>query len=871
MSHLLLPTKKRLLLISFLFVGAVAARGQGVPSPQQFLGYALGSHFTPHDKIVAYFQEVARAAPDKMLLKEYGRTYEGRPLLLAVVGSPENLQRLEAIRQNNLRLAGVLKDGVAADEHGPVIVWLSYNVHGNEPASSEAAMKTLYELVSGGTGDGDEVRMMGGGPAVWLKNTVVVIDPCLNPDGRDRYVNWYNGVVGQLPNADPQAREHREPWPRGRVNHYNFDLNRDWAWQTQIETQKRLEQYNDWLPQVHVDYHEQGYNAPYYFAPAAEPYHEVITPWQREFQVLIGKNNAKYFDRHGWLFFTKQEFDLFYPSYGDTYPTYNGAIGMTFEQGGISAGLVVQTSDGDTLRLADRLEHHYITGLSTIEVSSQNAGRLIKEFHTYFEDAVGHPGGEFRAYYIRSDSFGDRLVRLKRLLERNRIQWVSAPAATYLGLNYETGRMSQWKGGGGDIVINANQPKSNLLRVLFERQSRISDSVTYDITAWSVPYVYGLQAYGLNSLVSGVEIDEDTLPLHRRDTTYGYAVRWAGLNSAEFLGALLQKGVKVRYSERPFQSGGVSYDRGTLLITSTGNGMLGVRLWDLVAENARTYGVSLLPIASGFVDKGPDFGSDLVRMVHPPRVAMLTGDQVNSEDAGEVWHLFEQELHYPITLLNATDVRQISWKNFDVVILPNGNYRILEDKGIAEGLKGWVREGGRLIAMQNAVAQLAKGEWGIQEKGAESGQEKGPATGQGKAQKEDEDQKEDYALLHRYDDRQREEIINSVPGAIYRVELDNTHPLAFGYPDHYYTLKQDDNAYEFIREDGWNVGVIRKDNFVSGFAGNKAKERLKDGLIFGVQDLGRGKVVYMADDPLFRSFWENGKLLFCNAVFLVGQ
>ncbi|HXB32750.1 MAG TPA: M14 metallopeptidase family protein, partial [Puia sp.] len=865
MSHLLLKIKKKLLLISLLFVFVVRVCGQEVPTPQQFLGYALGSHFTPHDKIVAYFQEVAKVAPNKMLLKEYGRTYEGRPLLLAVVGSPQNLQRLEAIRQNNLRLAGVLKDGAVADEQGPVIVWLSYNVHGNEPASSEAAMKTLYELVSGGTGDGDEVRMMGGGPAAWLKNTIVVIDPCINPDGRDRYVNWYNGVVGQLPNPDPQAREHREPWPRGRVNHYNFDLNRDWAWQTQVETQARLKQYNDWLPQVHVDYHEQGWNSPYYFAPAAEPYHEVITPWQREFQVLIGKNNAKYFDRHGWLFFTKQEFDLFYPSYGDTYPTYNGAIGMTFEQGGISAGLAVQTIDGDTLRLADRLEHHYMTGLSTIEVSSQNAGRLIKEFHTYFEDAVGHPGGEFKAYIIRKDSTGDRVYRLKQLLDRNGILYGNPTPGTYLGLNYETGRMSQFKASADDMLLDADQPKSNLLRVLFERQSRISDSVTYDITAWSVPYVYGLQAYGLNSHLDlhkeeALAADHVEVPA-MSDLSYAYAVRWTGLNSAKFLSLLLQNGVKVRYAERPFQSEGNPFDRGTLLIAHTGNDRLGAGFWNKdLGQMIQATRVSAVQIASGFVDRGPDFGSDLVRMVHPPRVAMLTGDQVNSEDAGEVWHLFEQELHYPITLLNATDMRQISWKNFDVVILPNGNYRVLEDKGIAEGLKNWVREGGRLIAMQDAVIQLAKGEWGIQEKGAESGKEKG--------QKEDQDQKEDYSLLHRYDGRQREEVMNSVPGAIYRVELDNTHPLAFGYPDHYYTLKQDGNAYEFIREDGWNVGVIRKDNFVSGFAGNKAKERLKDVLIFGVQDLGRGKVVYMADDPLFRSFWENGKLLFCNAVFL---
>ncbi len=859
----------------------IIVRAQEVQSPQQFLGYALGSRFTPHDKIVAYFQQIARSAPDRMLLKEYGRTYEGRPLLLAFIASPENLKRLDAIRLNNLRLAGVLRDGVAADENAPVIVWLSYNVHGNEPSSSEAAMKTMYELVAGGAGTAaasngatgmaaasaaaDEANSMGGGPAVWLKNTVVVIDPCINPDGRDRYVNWYNSVVGVQPNPSPQAREHREPWPHGRANHYNFDLNRDWAWQTQVETQARLKQYNDWLPQVHVDYHEQGYNAPYYFAPAAEPYHEVITPWQREFQILIGRNNAKYFDRHGWLFFTKQEFDLFYPSYGDTYPTYNGAIGMTFEQGGISAGLSVLTNDGDTLKLSDRLEHHYITGLSTIEVSSQYAAQLLKQFHTYFVDATEHPGGEFKAYYIRSDSTGDRLLRLKRLLDRNRIRWVNAPAATYLGLNYETGRMSQFKGVGGDIVVNSNQPKSNLLRVLLERQSRISDSVTYDITAWSVPYVYGLQAYGLNNYVAGVEAPAGEQVNHDKpDSIYAYAVRWTGLNSAEFLCQLIQKGIKVRYAERPFQSGGVTYDRGTLLITGTSNRAIGQQLWNWVMESARGYGIVLSKVVSGFVDKGADFGSDLVRMVHPPRVAMLTGDQVSSQDAGEVWHFFEQELHYPITLLNAADARQISLRNFDVLILPNGNYRVLEDKNVSDGLKNWVRDGGRLIAMQDAVMDLAKGEWGIRERASAGGADK-------EGDKEDSDKKVDYSILRRYDDRQREEVVNYVPGSIYRVELDNTHPLAFGYPDHYYTLKQDENVYEFIREDGWNVGVIKKDNYVSGFTGTKAKERLRDGLIFGVQDLGRGRVVYMADDPLFRSFWENGKLLFCNAVFLVGQ
>lgn len=834
----------------FFLLFSLTVAAQTVPSPESFLGYRLGDHYTHHYKIVNYFREVARTSPSQVKLEQYGETNEGRPLLLAFIASPENLQRLEDIRKNNLRLAGTLKDGAAADENMPAIVWLSYNVHGNEPSSSEAAMKTLYSLVDPSNTKAKE----------WLRHVIVVIDPCINPDGRDRYVNWFTMAVGRNPNPDPQSREHREPWPGGRTNHYNFDLNRDWAWQTQIETQQRLKKYNAWLPQVHVDFHEQGYNNPYYFAPAAEPYHDVITPWQRDFQIQIGHNNARYFDQHGWLYFTKEEFDLFYPSYGDTYPIYNGGIGMTFEQGGHSrGGLAVIKADEDTLTLADRLEHHYTTGISTIEVSAQNAPKLVKEFHKYFVDAKDRPGGDYKAYLIRNDIYGDRLERLKVLLERNGIEWVPAPANNFTGIDYETGKPATFKGASGDIVINTNQPRSNLLRVLFERTSHITDSVTYDITAWSVPFVYGLQAYGLNAYVSAGTAPAPVIA----DTVaggYAYAVRWAGMNSVKFLTRLLKKGIKVRYAEQPFQSGGQSFEKGTLLIINAGNMGLGSGLWSTVKEAANGTGLTLYPILSGFVDKGADFGSDRVRFIHKPKVGLMTGDEVYSSEAGEVWHLFEQELDYPVSQLNAEDLDRLDLKKYDVLILPSGRYSSLSAKTTAEPLRNWVRDGGRLIVMSNAVEQLSRLDWGLKIKGGDDKKD------DDKAKKDD-----DYAALHKYSSRQRDEVAASVPGSIYKVELDNSHPLAFGYPDHYYTLKQDDNVYEFIKEDGWNVGVIKKDNYVSGFTGTKAKDKLKDGLVFGVQEMGRGEVIYLADDPLFRSFWENGKLLFCNAVFLVGQ
>ncbi|OQP62357.1 zinc carboxypeptidase [Niastella vici] len=832
-----------------LFISSLALAQ--VKSPDQFLGYKLGTRYTPHYNIVNYCKQVAEAAPGMVKLEQYGATNEGRPLLLLMVTSPTNMARLEAIRLNNLHLAGMTDDKTAPDEKGPAIVWLSYNVHGNETSSSEAAMLTLYELVNPSNTKTKD----------WLQNTVVIIDPCINPDGRDRYVNWFNSVVGIQPNPQPFTREHSEPWPGGRPNHYYFDLNRDWAWQTQVETQQRVEQYNRWLPQVHVDYHEQYYNNPYYFAPAAEPYHEVITTWQREFQTIIGRNNAKYFDQNGWLFFTKERFDLFYPSYGDTYPLYKGAIGMTYEQGGHSrGGAAVINHDGDTLTLWDRLYHHFTTGMSTIEATAQNATKLVQEFKKYYDKARTAPPGEFKAYVIKADE-GKKISRLKQLLDRNAIKWFDAEETSYTGINYFTGKAETIKANDHDVVINANQPNANLLKVLFERNSRLSDSVTYDITAWSVPFVYGLTTYGISNYVkSGLNTKAKSLSgITTQSAPVAWIVRWNGLNSVQFLSAILQKKVKVRYAEQPFKANGNDFDKGTLIITRTSNQSLGTSLAGIISDAARGAEIDFTEVSSSFVDKGFDFGSEKVHVMKAPKVGLLAGDGVSSLGMGEVWHFFDKQIGYPLNVIWANDLSKNSLRELDVLILPDGNYKFLADRLMNDALKDWVTNGGRLIALESAVAQLAVSDWGIKIKKSDDDKDK------------PDDKKEDYGLLRRYENRERDFIPGANPGSIFKVELDNSHPLAFGYDDAYYTLKQDNTIYDFFKDMGWNVGVIKKDNQVAGFVGSKLKDKLKDGLLFGVQDMGQGSVVYLADDPLFRSFWENGKLLFSNAVFMVGQ
>jgi hypothetical protein len=826
--------------LCLFFVSLFSANAQ-LTSPDAFLGYPVGSRYTPHHRIVAYFEQLARQAPDRMKLQVYGKTNEGRPLVAAFVSAPQHIARLEDIRSNNLALSNG-----SGNTAGPVVVWLSYNVHGNEPSSSEAALRTIYALLDPSNNNAQK----------WLQNTVVVIDPCLNPDGRDRYVNWFNSVAGRQPDANLASREHQEPWPGGRVNHYYFDLNRDWAWQTQLESQARMPFYLSWMPQVHVDFHEQGVNAPYYFAPAAEPYHEVITPWQRQFQEVIGRNHARYFDQNGWLYYTRERYDLFYPSYGDTYPLFNGAIGMTYEQGGGPyGGLAAATDGGDTLRLQDRVQHHVTTGLSTVEMAAAHAARLLDEYRTYFRNSISSGSGPYRAYVVKYRAEDEaRIGALVSLLKKNGISYSNGSTGKGRGFSYGSGRDETFSILPRDLVINAQQPRSALLRALFEPNPKLTDSVTYDITAWAIPYAYGLQAYASRELPSTRTSTVPAESIPAATDPYGYVVRWNSVSAARFAGQLLQSGIRVRFSQRAFSLGGQQFDRGSLIILKNGNSA-STGLWDKVRRLSGESGVQLHPVNTGMVEQGTDFGSYSVRSLKAPRVALLSGEGISNNAVGEVWHFFEQVLDYPVTLINSGDFGKTDWSRFDVLVMVNGDYSFLSNKARAEDLHSWIQRGGRLIALEGAMAQLAGLDWGLKlRKGDDSSEGRNP-----------------YAALHRYENREREEMTQYTPGSVYRVELDNTHPLAFGYPDSYYTLRQDDRIFDFFTEGGWNVGVIKRDKPLAGFVGNRLQARMQDALLFGVQDLGDGQVVYFADDVLFRSFWENGKLLFANAVFLVGQ
>ena len=796
-------------------------------SPSDFLGYEIGTQFSRHADVVSYFEHVA--ANSRMVKYfDYGKTNERRRLTYAVISSEENLANHEQIRADNLKNIGILSGSANPDK---TIVWLSYNVHGNEASSSEAAMNTVYKLISEHSD--------------WLKNVVVIMDPGVNPDGRDRYVNWYNQVKASPYNSSRDAIEHNEPWPGGRPNHYLFDLNRDWMWASQVETQQRLKIYNQWMPQIHVDFHEQFINNPYYFAPGAEPYHEIITDWQREFQNKIGKNNAKYFDKNGWLFFTRESFDLLYPSYGDTYPLYMGAIGMTYEQAGHGmAGLGIINDEDVELTLVDRVAHHTTTGLSTIEVASQNAASLNSEFKKFFKN----DNLKYKSFVLKGNP--DNIKSLTEMLDRHEIKYGYATGGSATGFNYSDNRKGTMDAKNA-LVVSTNQPKGKMVQVLFEPNAALSTPITYDITAWSLPYAFGLETVASTTLVAATganpnyNVSNTSSPM-----AAGYIAKWNSLQDAEFLSALLQADIKVRFSENELSFGGKNFGRGSLIITRSDN-KSNPDFDKTLIEIANEMDRQLYASPTSYADILTDFGSQYVHLIKNKKVAMLQGEGTSSLSYGALWHFFETQLKYPITSINTDDIGNIQWSDYDVLVMPDGYYKSILNEDAFKNLEEWINRGGRVIAIGNAVATF-EGKEGFDLK----------KNGDEKAEKV----KDSLGNMTPYAQRELESTKEMITGSIYKVKLDSTHPLAFGFGDTYYTLKLGNDSYSFLKE-GYNVAYINEPESVSGFSGENAKASLKNSIVFAEAKKGRGSVVYMVDDVSFRSFWQNGKLFLANAIF----
>ncbi len=819
-------------------------------SPGDFFGRPLGSRFTPHHEVWRYCQYVAETSP-RATLVSYGRSAGGRELFYLVIGSEVHLKDLENIRSNQLRLADPRRVSPETLEslllEQPAVCWFSYNVHGNESSCTEAALRTIYELVDGESPAIQTIR----------EEVVLILDPLLNPDGRERYLNWYHQVAQEGGNPDPAAREHREPWPGGRSNHYYFDLNRDWAWQSQIETQQRLVHYLRWQPLVHGDFHEMSADSHYFFFPAEEPINLNFPEHTRRWGNLFGESNAAAFDRFGWLYFTEEAYDLFYPGYGDSWPSLHGAIGMTYEQGGGSrAGLQYRRRHGEILTLRDRLHHHHVAALATLETVARKRQELERSYFEFRKSALELPKTSGVAEYIVPPGQGylgrsliDLLLKQGVEIERTTEEVRVESLFDYFGVDQEDVRLPA-----GSWIVSLEQPASRLAKALLEPRAEVPLVRFYDISAWSLPFALGLECYYSKSpvLVGRAPVKEVTPDAGELegDGRYGYLLPWSGLPSARALSQLHRAGIQVRLVPERIRIDRRTYRSGVVLIPRYGNPE---DLEEKLEQIARESRVTIRGIPTGRTEEGIDLGSDKTVALAPPQIAVATGEGVASNSYGPIWFLLEQKLKEPFTAFDLDDFDRLELERYRVLVFPEGRgFRRALDEKARTRLKNWIEKGGVLIAIGRSAAEISQGRLGLTRfKVAEST----------KSPEEEKKKRRKIAEIRR--DRRLE----VAPGAIYKVDLDLDHPLAMGMPAVVYAIVQGTNSFALSGDIG-DVGAFTEKPAVSGYVSEENEAKLARRLYLAEERQGRGAIILFADDPNFRLFWRRLEGLFLNALYL---
>lgn len=842
-----------------------------VPTPASVLGYELGDRFSSHGAIERYIRAVELSSPRKVLVIPYGETYERRKLYLVAVSAPENLARLPEIRSDIRRLtdpgATSELDARALAKSTPAIAWLGYGVHGNEASGSEAALKVLYQLAA--RTDTEAARM--------LKNLVVIIDPLQNPDGHERYVNYQTTRAGSRPVEDRNAAEHGDDWPYSRTNHYYFDLNRDWAWQTQSETRARIREYRQWNPQVFADFHEMGYNSSYFFFPGAKPFNKNLPKSTIEWERIYGAANAAAFDAKGWSYWSGEEFDLFYPGFGDSWPSLNGAIGMTYEQAG-GVGLRAKRSDETVLTLKERIEHHFTTSIATLKATCDNREKRLLDFYGFFKEPLEYgPAGPVRTYIVdpsRDPSRSGRMIDL--LLAQGVRVYRSSGAFALDGLHtYMVKAASSKKFPAGSYIIPMDQPEKRLIATLLDPAPVYTDTFFYDISTWSLPLAYGAETYWTAAAVSVpmAVIDSVAPPVTSVTAgraSYAYLLRWETNDAASALAWLLENDYKAHVAMKEFSLGGEKYPRGTIIIPVSSNKS---DIHDRVKELSERFHVSFTGAQSGFTESGINLGSDRAVRLRKPRIIVATNTPVSSESYGAIWALFDREYGIDFVPVRLSQISAIDLHDYTAIVFPDDygggqGYRSQLDSAATAKIKTWISAGGTFIGIEGgavfaAAAKLSSVK--IKEKKKDEGQEAKKDTSGKKEAKLSEEELEKRMTVA---EKERKQRLESIPGTLLRVKLDPSHPLGFGCDTAIAVLKTSGTMFE-LSSTGYNVGMYPKSPRISGYISPENEKRLEETPFLVHEKLGGGNVILFADDPNFRLLFQGLNKLFLNSVLLM--
>ena len=813
---------------------------RSIPKPEEIIGHQIGTSHTRTDQVVDYFEALASRS-NRIILNDHALTHEGRRLIHAIVTHPDNHENLETIRQGNLKLSD--KPNSMSDQDlnkMPLVAYLGFSIHGDEASGTEASLLLLYHLAAGSGKQIDDI----------LKNTVLIIDPMFNPDGRDRFVNWVNGNRGRVPTSDTQDREHNQPWPRGRTNHYLFDMNRDWLPVTQPESNGRIKLFHHWRPQFLLDAHEMGSNSTFFFQPGISSRNNPNTPkGTLELANKLIPFHAKRLDSIQSMYYSQQSYDDFYYGKGSTFGDIHGSVGILFEQAS-SRALESETNQG-RLVYAFTIRNHYMSTLGTLD----GLVALRKEFLTYHRDFYATAPDAAKKNQVRG-----YLISLKQ--NRTRAQMLIQNLQKHRIVAHELKKsmtVKQTKFNPGEaVIIPSNQPQTRFLKGIMERMTTFEDSLFYDVSAWTLPLAYGVESYELkqnpNAYIGPqlglVELDGGMLIGGKAKSAY--LMKWDRYYAPKSLYSIMDLGIRPRLTTQAFSAvvdgKEVQFDRGTIVIPAYQRDadatITQEKIHKMMIHLAKMDHVNIYASNTASTPSGPDLGGAYQGVLQKPKVAILSGDGTSSYGVGEVWHLLNFRMGIPVSLLNAKQLSARKLSKYNTIIVPDGFYSNLDSTDI-KTLKDWVLNGGTLIATQTGSR------WVVNKKILNEKLKKGGMD----------------TLDIPYEQAPMVTGAQRIGGSIFEVSLDNTHPIAYGYNKKTPMFRRGDTFFELSTSTAANVGRYTKNPLLSGYISEEKLKEIQNSASIIARRQGGGHVILFADNPSFRAFWYGSNGLLLNAVF----
>ncbi len=798
---------------------------ENIPTPKEIIGHEVGEWHVTHDKLMFYMQTLAKAS-DRITIENRGASFEGRPILLLTITSPKNHQNIENIRKNHL---AITESGSVAVDKQPIVVYQGFSIHGNEPSGANSGLAYAYYLAAA---QGVEIESL-------LNETVILMDPSFNPDGLQRFAYWANTNKAKNLVADNNDREYHEVWPGGRTNHYWFDMNRDWLPVQLPESRARIESFHKWMPNILTDHHEMGTNSTFFFQPGEPTRVHPLTPkMNQELTAEIGTYHAKALDEIGSLYYSEENYDDYYYGKGSTFPDVNGGIGILFEQG--SSRGHVQESENGLLTFPFTIRNQFTTALSTIEAASNMREKILK----YQQDFYTEVRNEATRAKTKAIIFGDskdaaKAWHLAEILNRHKIKFHElASDATLSGKAYTKGN---------SYVVPMNQKNHRLIKAMFEKRTTFTDSLFYDISAWTFPLAFNVDYAELGNMTNAGPEITDFKPLIgsvNSQSNYAYLFEWNEYYTPKALNSIVEKGLRAKVAKSPFTLEGKKYDYGTIMVPVQNQDLNASELHSFLQKVAQGSHINITAVGTGLT-KGIDLGSNDFDPIKKQRIAILVGDGIRSYDAGEIWHLFDTRYNIQLTKLDASYFGRVDLSKYTDIIVPS-SYGSFQNKHNADKLKSWVKNGGTLIGYRSAVEWFDKNDF-MKLKF-----------------------KKDTLIAKNIPyDKKRDFLGAQVTGgAIFEVKLDRSHPISYGYKNNKLALFRNSNIYIEADKNSYNNPIQYTSNpLLSGYISEENEELIKNSVPFRVNRMGKGRVIAFTDNTNFRAFWYGTNKLLMNAIF----